>query len=595
MERIQILSIATQQVYDIDCTKPNENAMPCPECSGQRKKQNAKSFSYNVSKQAGYCNHCEARFVLHKPYEEEKVFHVPTWQNDTKLNEKAVQWFEQKRMIPQRVLQQMGVCSKTAWMPQTQKEENTICFPYYRDGIVVNAKYRDAKKNFKLETGAELIWYNFDAIKNHTEIIICEGEIDALSFIANGFENVISVPNGASAKNLTYLDSSITKLEKVTKFILCTDNDTKGLELQKELIRRLGAEKCYIANLKQFKDANEYRLTQGHESLTEVVKNAKLTKIEGVFYADDFQAQAFDLWKNGMPKGKSIDFAGLDQLITWETKRLAVVTGTPGSGKSEFIDFILAKLNLIHGWKSAYWTPENYPLSYHYGKISEKISGQTFSEKFMNEATFWNTYNHIKENFFWVDPQDDYGLDNILAGIAYFVKMKGIKVAVIDPFNKIEQNDSRMDKNDFISNLLDKLIKFAKQHDILLFLVAHPRKLQKDKDGLYPIPTMYDISGSADFWNKSDYGLAVHREQDFETKALKNSGVCSIQKVKFKHLGKTGAMKWDYNFKNGRYLDLMTGSMVKEDNNNWLSNEIENETNNESKEDLQQNEWTPFD
>src|SRR5690606_4129586 len=94
------------------------------------------------------------------------------------------------------------------WMPQTGKEMNCIVFPYFKGGELVNTKFRDAKKNFKLHSGAELIWWNYDALTRFEEVIIVEGEMDALSVIQAGFDNVISVPNGASTGKMEYFDSS---------------------------------------------------------------------------------------------------------------------------------------------------------------------------------------------------------------------------------------------------------------------------------------------------------------------------------------------------------------------------------------------------
>ena len=84
------------------------------------------------------------------------------------------------------------------------------------------------------------------------------------------------------------------------------------------------------------------------------------------------------------------------------TKRLAIVTGRPGSGKSEFVDYLITRLNLIHGWKSAYFTPENYPLKYHYAKLFEKYIGAQFSQHKTNKIDFDIAYEYIQNNFFYI-------------------------------------------------------------------------------------------------------------------------------------------------------------------------------------------------
>lgn len=326
---MKIYSLNTKKIYDIDLRSSGENAMPCPECSQDRKKKTAKSFSFNAKINAGYCNHCEGRFVEHKPFE--KVEYIkPVFDNTfIDLRTEWVKHFLSKRGISEKTLKKMRISEKSVWMPQSAKNEQVVCYPYFRSDNCVNIKYRGSNKTFKLESGAELCWYNYDALYNYKEIIIVEGEIDCLSFIEEGYENCISVPNGANVGKMEYFDNSVQDLDKIEKFIICTDNDEKGILLRDELVRRLGFEKCFIANLKQYKDSNEYLLHEGRGSLKELVITAKMPKIAGVNFADELYARLDVLFENGLQKGKVLGYKGLDELITWETKRFAIVTGTP--------------------------------------------------------------------------------------------------------------------------------------------------------------------------------------------------------------------------------------------------------------------------
>ena len=562
---MKILSINTKKVYELEFSKSGENQMPCPECSEHRKKKHVKCFSYNVSSAVGYCNHCEARFVEYKPFE--KVSYVrPKWENFTELSELIAKSFEDKRKIGQFAVNKMKVSSKRIFMPQSGKEEDVIAFPYFKNDELINVKYRGANKSFKLESGAELIWYNYDALLTNKEIIITEGEIDTLSFIQDGYENCISVPNGASVGKMDYFDSSIDLLMKVEKFYIAVDNDEKGILLRDELIRRLGAEKCFICSFKEFKDANEYLCHNGYNSLPECLKSAKQPRIEGVYETHDFLPDIQALFENGLVPGLTVGFESLDKLITWETKRLAIWSGTPSSGKSEFVDYVNIKMNLMYNYKVAYWSPENFPMQYHYAKLFEKIYGKKFKKENVPDEDFWQVYEYIKNNYFWVNPENDFSLENIIEKFKYLVRTKGVKICVLDPFNKIE-NDVEYSKQ---GKLLDKMIDFAKKYDVLFHLVAHPKKLQKDKDGTYPMPTMYDISGSSDFYAKCDYGIILKREQNVEDKAFLNEGIVSIQKVKYKHLGEQGVARWKYNFTNGRYEEQLTANF-NYDNSNWVN------------------------
>ena len=573
-----IISLSTRQIYEIEANKNGENQMPCPECSQNRRKKHIKCFSYNAEKEVGYCNHCETRFVKHNPHEE-KQYIKPTleWKNFTKLSENAVKYFE-SRKISQKTLLSMNIGEKKEYIPQLEKEVNCIFFPYFKNCELINTKFRDARKNFKLISGAELIWFNYDCIQKcieqKGELVIVEGEFDALSIIQSGHEFVVSVPNGANIGKMEYFDSSFELLNKVETFILAVDNDLKGIELKNELIRRLGFEKCKIANFKEFKDANEYLVNKDAESLLNELKNAKILKAKDVYEVADFENELDAYFENGLPQGKTIDIPELDEKIRWLTGHYATVTGSPTSGKSEFIDFVCARLNLLHQWKIGYYSPESAPLAVHFSKVFSKFSGFKFGKKYNHsESDRYTVQDYINENYFWVNPVDDIKLDDILAKFEYLVRAKGVKVFVIDPFNRIETDQDYLhDKLLYIKKTLKKIISFVKKNDCLLFLIAHPTKLQKTKEGKFPMASMYDISGSADFFNMTSYGISVRREQDDETLEFLSYGQVAISKAKLNEtMGSTGIWEFRYNINNGRYITDNKNKEVDFDNSNWIT------------------------
>jgi twinkle protein len=108
------------------------------------------------------------------------------------------------------------------------------------------------------------------------------------------------------------------------------------------------------------------------------------------------------------------------------------------------------------------------------------------------------------------------------------------------------------------------LTNLSKFNDVLCILVAHPRKMESGK-----IPSLYDINGSANFYNKTDYGITVHRNRDDESGAMTNQVDIYIQKVKFKHLGSQGLVEMNYNYNNGRFEDV-NKTIDLWDNSNWL-------------------------
>jgi len=555
---MKYLSSNTKKVYDIEFTRKRNT---CPECNSDRKKKDQKDLEYHSDTNTAFCFHCRTTYFEYKPYEQKKEYIRPEWKNKTDLSDDLVKYFE-SRMISQKTLIEMRIYSDREWMPQFKAEVPVICFPFFKDDTLVNIKYRGAKKSFKMVSGAELIWYNHNAIKENNEIIICEGEIDQLTFIENGFKNVVSVPNGAQS-NSDFLDNSIHEFDHIEKIYLATDVDKPGLELRDELIRRFGAERCYSVNFKGYKDANEYFCKVGGFEFKDIIKDAQPIPIEGNIEIPSFYKEIIDLYKNGLQPGLTTGIEEIDKYCTWETRRLCTVTGIPGMGKSEFIDYIICRLNILYGWKAAYFTPENYPISYHYAKIHEKFSGSKFKAD-TDKTDFDTIYEHIKNNFFYILNEEDLTIDSVIKSAKAYVKSKGIKILVIDPYNKLDhQYQKGENETQYVSRFLDLLTNFARLNNVLVFLIAHPVKMQKN-NGVYDVPNLYSISGSANFYNKTDYGVTVYRPNN-EEGVMSNIVNIYWQKIKFKHLGTQGMSELSYNINNGRFDELN-----KYDNMTWM-------------------------
>jgi twinkle protein len=497
---------------------------------------------------------------------DEKIYSRPIWTNRTELSDKVVKWFE-SRGISQHTVNKLRITEGDEWMPQDERKINTIQFNYFRDNELINIKYRTGNKHFKLYKDAELILYNLDAIKETNECIIVEGEMDCLALIECGFENVVSVPNGAG-NNLQYIDTCFDYLENKTKIILAVDADKCGIDLRNELIRRLGAERCYIADFEGEKDANDMLIKHGRQPLIKAIRNASEIKQEGIFQVSDIEENLDNLWHDGLPKGVKLGYKELDEHISFITGRLCVVTGIPGHGKSEFIDDMCVRLNIMHGWKVAYFSPENLPLQLHVSKIISRIAGKHFDNTSIMVDEYVKAKAYVNDNFSFIMPEDDYTLDNILVKTKYQVRKMGIKIFVLDPWSNIEQQiPYGINEHQYIGQCLVKMRTFAQKNDILFILSAHPRKMNRKADGKFELPTMYDIAGSSHFFNHPDYGITIYRDKELEEISI------HVQKVKFKHLGGTGSAQFKYHKQSGRFAEYnpQTQELLKFDEGNWLN------------------------
>ena len=98
----------------------------------------------------------------------------------------------------------------------------------------------------------------------------------------------------------------------------------------------------------------------------------------------------------------------------------------------------------------------------------------------------------------------------------------------IDAFNKVELPQGN--KLDEINRVLTKLTSFAQSSNVTIYLVAHPTKMKKQEDGTYECPTLYDVSGSADFRNQTHNGFSIYRY--FENEEINESGYTEFVNLK---------------------------------------------------------------
>ncbi len=536
--------IDTFNQYDLQIGKKEGT---CPLCSSDRKPENRKRkcASYDWERGLGTCHNCNQTFQLHtyqRKSNADKIYIKPEVKPKD-LGSRITKWFNE-RGISQGTLDSLKVSEGPEYMPQTGKQENAIHFNYYAGNELINIKYRDARKNFKLYKGAEKIFYNIDNIVGYEYCIIVEGEMDALSIYEAGIPNVISVPNGATlnSNNLDYLDNCIDYFSDKEKIIIAVDQDEPGLALRAELIRRLGAEICYIADFNDCKDANEYLLKYGKEKLVQCITKAKPVPLENVTTLNDIEGEITDFVENGFKKGFQVGLENFDEIFSTYTGQFITVTGIPSSGKSDFVDQMVIGYNSNYGWKTAFASPENAPTFLHAHKLMRKVWQDMPRKSDIGGAKWKSIAGHVNDNFFFID-MERYTLESVLKKGAELVKRKGIKCLVIDPFNKIRDIDAKTeDVNRYTMEYLTKIEIFAKKYDVLVIIVAHPTKMYKDGNGKIEEPTMYNIKGGGEWYDASYHGLLVHR--DYENKTVK----AKVLKVKFQNLGENGAeayFKWE--------------------------------------------------
>ncbi len=273
----------------------------------------------------------------------------------------------------------------------------------------------------------------------------------------------------------------------------------------------------------------------------------------------DLYVEGLRLYRDGgLRRGSSTGWSAVDPFYTVATGQWTVVTGFPGSGKSEWLDALLVNLaEQDENWLFAMYSPENFPVATHLIKLVEKRVRKPFSPgptERMTEKEYAQGAAWVLERFLWLETALKAPDDLIESALSYGDQGKRLGI-VLDPWNTLEHQRGGMNETDYISLILTRVTHLARAANAHVWLVVHPAKIYKDKSGARPVPTPYDISGSAHWYNKADNVVTIHREQFDGGQDVQ----IHIQKVRFKHCGTVGGAVLKYDKVTGRYFEGPTG------------------------------------
>ena len=559
----------------------------CPHCHDNGKPKSDHSLSCNVETGAFKCHRCgyqgyatvttqeeKEAWMRQQPWYrdytakksvEKKDYAKPPQPRSSAIAPKVVAYFA-GRGISEATLKKMHVTSGTDWMPANKSKRlpeggkcTTIHFNYMKDGEVVATKLRSGDKCFRqAKAGCEQIAYNLDNIKQTADCYIVEGEMDALSLAEIGYLNVISVPDGGADKAMHWLvDYYETHFADKQTIYIAVDNDTVGGGLAAELAKHFDPSQYVVVSDfgldpkdgHPLKDANECLMALGPDTLRLKLSQGRTLRPEGDADMDKIGDELDELYNNGLPQGIRIGYPNLDNLMRLEKGRLIIITGTPGSGKSQFLDQVAVKMNVHHEWRFSLFSPEMMPLALHMAMLVSKYTGKPFRKDELNPMTYQRAKERVKDAFHFIDPED-YDLDNILNIARYQVRKYGCDALIIDPWNDLTMDGNGITKTDDINTALLKILTFAQRMNVVVFVMAHPSKIGRNKDGSTPEPTLSDISGSIHFYNRADIGIVVVRTKEEDGREYTK---IKIQKMRFANLGAVGETYFKYGVGVGRF------------------------------------------
>ena len=593
-----------------------DQKMLCPKCNGGKGKEHSLSVTVDADEAVWLCHraHCGWRGGVrtgeHRDdYQPRRKFRPdpvrPTYTPKVEtVNDSVVKWFS-ARGISKATLDRNHISVTKAWMPGPNVEVNCIAFPYFRDGELVNVKYRDSDKHFRQEKGAEKILFGMDNVPQDAESLIwVEGECDVLALNETGIWNAVSVPDGAPSQfkwdnadracdvhkhivdptvkvcpgcgahrveevdaeddaKFEYVWNCREFIDRFKRHILAVDMDAPGRVLEDELARRIGKERCWrvqwpdAAGDVSCKDANDTLKECGAEAVREAIKRATGYPLQGLHEVESFRDETMALYRGGRKKGLSTGFTNVDRLYTVRPGELCVVTGYPSSGKSEFVDAVAVNMAIMHGWTFAVCSFEN-PPDEHIGKWAAKCLGIPFNEgptPRMTEHELGRAMDWMQDKLILLRAGEGSAtIDWVLEKARLAVMRYGIKGLILDPYNEFEHiRPNGMTETEYVSQMLAKIKRFAQNYDVHVWFVAHPAKPPKDRQD--EAPTLYDISGSANWVNKADVGIAVHRQ--FLADGSRDSVAdVHVRKVRFRAVGQPGIARLEFLPATERYIEV---------------------------------------
>lgn len=260
-------------------------------------------------------------------------------------------------------------------------------------------------------------------------------------------------------------------------------------------------------------------------------------------------------------------YADLGDKLMWVNVDLVLkpqiylLTGIPSMGKSVWLDNIVINSISMHKYKWAIFSPESHPIEDHLRQMLEISMHTNFYGRFGSQAPtdemVRKELTNLSDSIYMLNPGDsEKDIDSMLDTIGWLVENCGVNAFLLDPYNEFSHTRPHGEsETEYVSRFLGKVRSFVNEHDVMAWVVAHPKKLNKEEVRLpcginrmdYPVPTAYDVAGSANFFNKPDNIIAFHRDKDKDTNP---DNICQVvvQKVRRKSTGTLGTYLLKYNY-----------------------------------------------
>eukprot|EP00903_Cladosiphon_okamuranus_P009922 g9419.t1 len=363
---------------------------------------------------------------------------------------------------------------------------------------------------------------------NAKEVVLTEGEFDAMAVYQATKKPAVSLPNGASSLSPEVLPL----LERFDKIYLWMDHDGAGQAGVEKFVQKLGVRRCLVVgpladDPKPPKDANDALLAG--RNLQEFLDGASSMKHEDIQTFQDLRHSVIHELQNPLEySGTALkSFPRFTKIVKGLRRgELTVITGPTGSGKTTILSQL--SLDLATGGLSTLWGSFEIKNTRLMQKMLQQFAGRPVKDIAGSPealSAVADRFQALPLSFLRFHGGTD--VDEVLDAMDYAVYANDVQHIILDNLQFMLTRDSRngrlarpgpFDKFDAQDLALDKFRKFATEKNVHITLVIHPRK----EDEGHKLTTS-SIFGSAKATQEADLVVILQNQKGRKSLEVKKN------------------------------------------------------------------------
>lgn len=531
------------------------------------------------------------------------------------LQSMVQRYIQAMKLSPDIIVQEGVMC---AWMKQNADDPKSedpkgvemvpaIAYCNYLDGKIINVKFRSVQQHPVTGEWSKLFCqvsptkpcapYGIDSInllrpdaQPIRQLIITEGEKDRLTLMTCGFPYVLSIANGASTNIEESHEAFDEWIQQAGEIIICGDTDRPGRRLVKLLIEQYQT-RAKVTTLPQGKkDISEVYEAFGSREVQRIIAEAQGISDADIYDLSEHKEDILDIMMGNYDRGYEVGMGGLTDGIFHPTSEggLIILTGRPNSGKTDFLNCLMAHLMYHNQKRVAFFSFEKPIKGKHVREIArialgvrntEDMDGAESPEEARQENQ--RVLDYLSEHMVDFDTKTRLPDSNYIIGMMEAMmnrKKQMIDYLVIDPyvFINMTEGGSRATETEKVRLMLTKLQAWSRTRHIWTVVVAHPRIQYKDGHEAFPPLDIYSVAGSAQWANLADFLLTVNRiSKPEEGKMFTIVEMLKVRDQEFCHPGKVYYVRQpcgrydERESENDCIAEAMQGKVLAKDDEPW--------------------------